>query len=165
MLSSTNSRAPDVVFSHFVSANDIERVLEKQKNLNMNIKSGHGHLRILHLSDLHARAKTAVFQNKVVEAAKRHIERINTDDSYEKLIVFSGDIAYSGKPNEYELAKEWIESIREAFGATEEQIVVAPGNHDVDRTLLSPHEIRGFRTLNTQELIEEFFSGVKEKHT
>jgi len=45
----------------------------------------------------------------------------------------SGDVAFAGKPEEYEIAANWIDSIQEAVACPREGIMVTPGNHDVDR--------------------------------
>ena len=52
------------------------------------------------------------------------------------LIVITGDIAHSGKKAEYDLARKWIDArlLREVPGVRKQDVLIVPGNHDVDRT-------------------------------
>lgn len=59
------------------------------------------------------------------------------------IILISGDIAYRGSKEEYEFAFKWLkDELCPASGCSIENIVVIPGNHDVDRNAASaPHQI------------------------
>jgi 3',5'-cyclic AMP phosphodiesterase CpdA len=49
-------------------------------------------------------------------------------------IVVGGDIAFSGKPEEYDLANKWLVRFAARLGVDPgERIWVVPGNHDIDR--------------------------------
>jgi predicted phosphodiesterase len=48
-------------------------------------------------------------------------------------VLVTGDLAFSGKPNEYELLKSFLTALSEASGVPRERIFCVPGNHDVDR--------------------------------
>ncbi len=50
-------------------------------------------------------------------------------------ILASGDIAFGGKKEEYEIALEWLKQLCTIAGCREQDIWCIPGNHDVDRTL------------------------------
>ncbi|EFK09170.1 conserved hypothetical protein, partial [delta proteobacterium NaphS2] len=54
------------------------------------------------------------------------------------LIVFSGDLAYSGEKEQYELAEEFLKHIYECFDTEYGKIpiLIVPGNHDVDRSVI-----------------------------
>lgn len=52
-------------------------------------------------------------------------------------IVVTGDIAYAGKRAEFEIASKWLDALREQLDTREENILVTPGNHDVDRDTVS----------------------------
>lgn len=62
---------------------------------------------ILHLSDIHIQSGS--------DQVLRHAQRIaactysSLPDASHLFIVVSGDIAYSGKPEQYECAKEFLE--------------------------------------------------------
>ncbi len=48
-------------------------------------------------------------------------------------ILVSGDIAYAGRPEEYEFAQAWLQTVCERSGAKDTSVFVIPGNHDVVR--------------------------------
>jgi predicted phosphodiesterase len=51
-------------------------------------------------------------------------------------VVFAtGDIAYSGQPDEYEIASVFFDQLLEAASLNRRRLYVVPGNHDVDRAL------------------------------
>jgi metallophosphoesterase superfamily enzyme len=52
-------------------------------------------------------------------------------------ILVGGDIAYHGLPQEYEAAFAWLRELADAAGCAVERIFVVPGNHDVDRSVMT----------------------------
>jgi len=95
-----------------------------------------GGLTWLHLSDWHQGSKD--FDRQVVRDALISDIKNRTDISQnlEKIdfIVFSGDVAFSGKPDEYEFAKEELfEPLLKACNLSSEKLFIVPGNHDLDR--------------------------------
>ena len=48
-------------------------------------------------------------------------------------ILVTGDIAHSGKPEQYQEAGEWLDSLAAAINCEIYRIQIVPGNHDVDR--------------------------------
>ena len=96
--------------------------------------------RILHLSDLHARESTTWSTTPILIQAKKAIldqaNKINID-----LVAFTGDIAFSGKSEEYQIAQNWLEDLclsSSGLNIQKEQLLFVPGNHDVDRKLIKP---------------------------
>jgi tetratricopeptide (TPR) repeat protein/predicted phosphodiesterase len=90
----------------------------------------------LHLSDWHQKGNE--FDRQVVLKALlkdiRERERINPCLQKLDFVIFSGDIAYSGKAEEYQTAKEqFFQPLLDACGLTEKQLFIVPGNHDLDR--------------------------------
>jgi len=69
-------------------------------------------------------------------------------------IFCTGDIAYSGKPSEYKLAKEFFDDLLEITGLKKEQLFFVPGNHDVDWDRLPDLEI----SIESDKDADEFFS-------
>lgn len=89
----------------------------------------------LHLSDWHQKGKD--FDRRVVrDALIKDIEgrdTINPDLAKLDFIVFSGDMTYSAKPEEYQTAKEELfEHILTATGLSSDRLFIVPGNHDID---------------------------------
>lgn len=94
-------------------------------------------LKLLHLSDIHFRN----FQNHKFLDLDKDIQReleidlAELKSEYNKIdiILIGGDIAYSGKVEEYEAADKWIKKICSITGCDEENVLTVPGNHDIDR--------------------------------
>ncbi|HEY9798718.1 MAG TPA: SIR2 family protein [Leptolyngbyaceae cyanobacterium] len=93
----------------------------------------------LHLSDWHQKGKD--FDRQVVrDALKRDIkerEKISHDLAKIDFIIFSGDVAWSGKKEEYEAAQKYLfDHVLEATGLPAERLFIVPGNHDLDRDIV-----------------------------
>ncbi|OWV96927.1 hypothetical protein ATY81_27575 [Rhizobium sp. R72] len=58
------------------------------------------------------------------------MDRYGTPD----LIFLTGDIAFSGKENEYLHATKFLDELLQRTGVGRDRLFVIPGNHDVDRT-------------------------------
>ena len=52
-------------------------------------------------------------------------------------LIITGDIAYSGKHEEYQRAGEWLDRLTEAIGCEKTAVQIVPGNHDIDRDGIS----------------------------
>ena len=88
----------------------------------------------LHLSDFHFRGSGDTFSQDVsCEAVRRDIpRRISTEYPLE-FIVTTGDIAFSGKRHEYDLALTFFDALLGELGVDRSRLFIVPGNHDVDR--------------------------------
>jgi predicted phosphodiesterase len=93
----------------------------------------------LHLSDWHQKGQE--FDRRVVRDALmediRERQKISPDLAQIDFVAVTGDIAYSGKAEEYEAAVEhFFKPIIDAWGIGDEgwrRLYVVPGNHDIDR--------------------------------
>lgn len=101
-------------------------------------------VRILHVSDFHARATLEADQRRVVEAmiadvrAEQQIRRID-------VLVMSGDVAWAGKAAEYGLATKLILGpLLSTTRLAPDRVVLIPGNHDVDRDAIDPYGETGW---------------------
>lgn len=105
----------------------------------------------LHLSDWHQTGKE--FDRQVLlDGLLKDIEfrtSISPDLANIDFIVFSGDVAFSGKANEFMLAKnDLFKPLLEVSGLSPHRLFIVPGNHDIDRASLKaisqqisrPHE-------------------------
>ena len=89
----------------------------------------------LHISDFHFRASGDGFSQEVsCDALVRDIPSRLSDEFPLQFIVVTGDIAFSGKANEYELASTFFASLLDKIGLDAGRLFVVPGNHDVDRS-------------------------------
>jgi hypothetical protein len=94
----------------------------------------------LHLSDFHFRAgeQHTWNENIVLDALLVDVrERIARDRLQPDFVVVSGDLAFSGKPEEYALAGAFLDQLLDATGLPKGRLFLVPGNHDVDRSGIS----------------------------
>ena len=92
----------------------------------------------LHLSDLHIgrdEYNETVVLNKLLEDVKN---TISNNSIHLDLILITGDISFSGQKNQYASAKMFIDRLSKITGVKNDCIITVPGNHDVDRTQISP---------------------------
>jgi len=92
----------------------------------------------LHLSDIHFRKGHAGDVHDPDNDLRNELERdlrtisttrVNRVDG----IIVSGDIAFGGQNDEFDLARGWLKHIGELIACPADAIMVTPGNHDVDR--------------------------------
>jgi 3',5'-cyclic AMP phosphodiesterase CpdA len=96
----------------------------------------------VHLSDIHFRRGYTGDAHDDDRLLRHELEldlrRLRTRLARLDGIIISGDVAFAGKAEEYEYAAAWIETIREVLGCGRDAVMVIPGNHDVDRTVVAP---------------------------
>jgi predicted MPP superfamily phosphohydrolase len=99
-------------------------------------------LTFIHLSDIHFSPGDNASQFDL----NQHIRRALLDDlaarpadaaNYDALLI-TGDIAYNGKKEEYETAKQFLAEVYGKTGLSMKETYVVPGNHDVDRAHVHP---------------------------
>lgn len=96
---------------------------------------------LLHISDIHFRAPECTQENdpnrayrtRMIQDARTRARALGGVDA----ILVGGDIAYRAAPSEYAAASTWLEQLAKESGCPLERIFVVPGNHDVDRGLIS----------------------------
>ena len=95
---------------------------------------------ILHLSDLHFGiepsskiAPTAIAQRKnTLDELLKKLSGIEAEWS-PGFVVISGDIGWKGKKEDYIEAKAWIDRLLAQLKLTPNELILCPGNHDIDR--------------------------------
>lgn len=97
-------------------------------------------VRWLHLSDLHFRVGQTWDQRTTLTALIRKLAELRDKGLSPDLIFVTGDIAWSGKKDEYEQAERFFAQVMEVTEVPRERWFVVPGNHDVDRSLIGPFE-------------------------
>lgn len=87
---------------------------------------------VVHLSDFHLSDKkfeeSSSILRKLVEDIRRRVTSLDLNPVY---IAITGDLTYKGAPEEYEYVKDFVALIREEIDPAD--VLVAPGNHDLDR--------------------------------
>ena len=91
---------------------------------------------LLHLSDIHF-VKDKSGTRLDIDADVRNELLIDAQGLARDLgsvhgVVVSGDIAFAGKPEEYEIAVRWLAELANAVGCPPNRTWLTPGNHDVD---------------------------------
>jgi calcineurin-like phosphoesterase family protein len=98
-------------------------------------------LTLLHLSDIHFSKKDDASQfdlnRQIRDALLTDVTSNFCGHPYDGLIV-SGDIAASGKKEEYDAAKKWLSEVYSRTGLSMKVTYTIPGNHDVDRSHVGP---------------------------
>lgn len=124
--------------------------------------------RILHLSDLHARETSTWSTLPILREAKKTILEQASNENID-LVVFTGDIAFSGRKEEYAIAQAWLDDLclnPSGLNIQKGQILLVPGNHDVDRKLISPAAgaIEGaLSRAETQAAVAQFYDDPDSK--
>ena len=88
----------------------------------------------LHISDLHLRVGHEWSQNLVLEEMCRNIVQKRDSGLTADFILLTGDIAFSGKAEEYDLAKGFFDQLQSSSGVPQNRMFCVPGNHDIDRS-------------------------------
>lgn len=113
----------------------------------------------LNISDLHIQAEDPYDSDVVLRALVTSVERFHEKGRTVDLIFVTGDVAHSGKAEEYERATEVFDKLLTAAQLGRDRLFVVPGNHDVDRT----QGIGLARTLATREEADAYFCGTHPK--
>jgi predicted phosphodiesterase len=96
-------------------------------------------IRILHLTDSHISAKSQEHLKRRVLALIKYLNATNTKVD---IIVFTGDLTLSGKPEEFEIFERLVaEPLRSQLRIHKSKFVFIPGNHDIDRDQVTATEL------------------------
>lgn len=87
----------------------------------------------LHISDIHMRVSEAWSHDVVLRVMCEDIARQRGEGTPADFILATGDLAFSGKADEYRLAAEFFDALSAASAVPKGRIFCIPGNHDVDR--------------------------------
>ena len=98
-------------------------------------------MNLLHLSDIHFGRNNPAYGLK--DSFDRHDQILNElieliagfgEELRPEHILFTGDIAWMGKPEEFREAVQWFRRLLDACGLTGKDISFCVGNHDLDLT-------------------------------
>lgn len=112
-------------------------------------------MKILHISDLHFRSKDAASQSIIVE---KLIKNLIDKETKIDFFLFTGDVVFSGENySDFEQAYEqFFKKIGTALALPKKNLIVCPGNHDVDRKKVSLPIKDFIRKFKTNEEINLF---------
>src|SRR5688572_30814997 len=99
-------------------------------------------LTFVHLSDIHFLDRLHGTQFDLGQAIRRELledlaSRPAGHVPYDGLLI-TGDIAYGGKKQDFDRAKEFLEEVFRVSGILPKRTYMVPGNHDVDRSFVHP---------------------------
>jgi 3',5'-cyclic AMP phosphodiesterase CpdA len=102
-------------------------------------------INLLHLSDIHFRRGESGDVYDLDSDLRNEVERDATRMRVDRIdrvqgILVTGDIAFAGKKEEYDTAREWLERLCDLLGCARENVWLVPGNHDVDRDVINHSE-------------------------
>jgi tetratricopeptide (TPR) repeat protein len=90
-------------------------------------------LRILHVSDLHARGSMDWRRRRVLGTAwEENLAALREDGPFD-LVCMTGDLAFSGEAAEYAEVTAFLDLTLQRLGVPRDRLFVVPGNHDVHR--------------------------------
>ncbi len=117
----------------------------------------------LHLSDWHQTGKDfkrVKLRDALIDDIKNRATKIDATLATIDFVVFSGDVAFFGKPEEYEAAiAEFFDPLLKAADVPPNRLFIVPGNHDLNREHIYdmlPSELQ--KPLTTSALVEKWLT-------
>lgn len=97
---------------------------------------------LVHLSDIHFSERDDLSQFDINQQIRRALVEdlaVKPADGagYDAVLV-TGDIAFSGKQEEYKRAQQWLDEVFIRTGLSPSDTYTIPGNHDIDRGYVEP---------------------------
>ena len=122
-------------------------------------------LGILHLSDIHASAKSKTTLHRLVEQLKKDIHAVQKNHNVKiQMVCISGDLINSGDNSDEELnivLEELLQPLMDLLALDEKNIFVVAGNHEVKRSAIVSYIETGLcSTLVSEAAIEDFLHSV-----
>ena len=95
-------------------------------------------LTYVHLSDIHFGQETGsevYIHDDVKECLIEDLVTLKIANGIERMngVILTGDVAFSGKKSEYDQAARWLDRLTQVIGCEKTDVLVVPGNHDIDR--------------------------------
>jgi len=119
----------------------------------------------LHLSDLHIEDKPTFDYEAgiVLDALVKDVENLVKKGVRFDFVFVTGDVAFSGKEAEYQLAGSFFDDLLDVTGLTKEQLFLVPGNHDINRdeNSLITEALRD--SLTTREKVNELLVSTERR--
>ena len=118
----------------------------------------------LHLSDLHFRTDERQAESSMLPALLNDLEqRASLDGLRPDFIAVSGDIAFSGRTDEYVLAGRFFDDLLSVSRLAKERLFIVPGNHDVNREAVSRTAAMIAASLDSPQAIEEILRSDQDR--
>ena len=119
----------------------------------------------LHLSDFHLKESDKWSQDVVLKSLLTDISNRYSTGLPLDFIFITGDLAFSGKTEEYSLVEDFLCQLLANTGVTFDRLLIVPGNHDINRNV----EVDAFtgarsRLLDTAE-VDKFLGDEARRRT
>lgn len=115
----------------------------------------------LHLSDLHLRAGDTYDQDVVLQSLIDDIRSLVTLNKIH-FIFITGDLAATGKAEEYNRVKQFLADLMQASSVSPKNVICVPGNHDIDRSLISQFSHSASETLSARDVVSQLLGNSAE---
>lgn len=126
-------------------------------------------IRVLQVSDTHFDGRRTWDRDPVLKALVRNVEAFVGGGRPLDLIVWTGDVAQSGKASEYKLSEAWLRGhLLPAARLDTGSLVLVPGNHDVDRSKVRENAMAVQEKIlkgKDQEYIQRILSDPQQRKT
>jgi predicted MPP superfamily phosphohydrolase len=110
-------------------------------------------VRVLHISDLHLTNVTGEHHEIMVSRMIDDVVGMGGDHPVD-LIVFSGDLSAAGQPNEFSNAQVVLfDPLVTKLQLDRSRVVIVPGNHDIDRSMISMLLEPGLREIGDAQAV------------
>ena len=121
-------------------------------------------MNLLHISDFHYFDENLVYEkvvSAIIDSVKR--EHLSIDCA-----LFTGDLVYYGnRKNDFLKAKKVLfDRLINELGIPKNNIIICPGNHDIDRDSIYPTAENSFNTVyNTNEALNKLYHDQNQSYT
>ena len=119
----------------------------------------------LHLSDFHLRVSTGWAQDVVLSTMLDDIRARYSGTNRPDLVFLTGDIAFSGKEQEYKFAEDFVRKLCSAISLPIERLCIVPGNHDIDRDCEEDAAVGARKLLVSPTEVDRFFGNEGRRRT
>ena len=122
-------------------------------------------LRWLHLSDFHLKSNDKWSQDVVLRSLLTDISNRFSDDTPLDFIFITGDLAYSGKHQEYLIVEDFLHQLLRETRVSHDRLLMVPGNHDINRNL-EPDAFMGAKIILKNSIeVDKFFEDEGRRRT
>lgn len=117
----------------------------------------------LHLSDLHL-GKDIYNEKTVLKELLVDIKtQIEANDIKLDFVFITGDLTFSGQKKEFEYIQEFLDKLLAITELNKDDIILVPGNHDVDRKQILSVARNSKKLLNNRDAISEIIGNETER--
>ncbi|MBN2534820.1 MAG: metallophosphoesterase [Spirochaetales bacterium] len=102
---------------------------------------------ILYISDLHIKPSEEFDRSVVLDLLLERVEKDRKEGLAPEIVIVSGDIAWKGVKEEYQLAAAFFHDLRKTLELQPENFYIIPGNHDINRKKYRPGDIPVYTTM------------------